>query len=391
MLTDTKIKQAKPADKMYKLYDELGLYLEILPTGHKRWCWKYRFAGKEKLLRFRSYPVVTLKMARDERDAALKILAQGKDPSVERKEWKMQAAQEVTFGRMAEEYQTAFSRVWSKSHQGNVRQRLDAYILPFLGKRPVNAITPTDVLAFVRDIEKKGAFETASRVLGICGQVFRYAVSGGHALSDPCRDLRGALVPTVVKKRAALTTEEGARAVMRAIDGYMGSFIVRCAVRFTALTFVRQGELRYATWPEIDFDKALWSIPAARMKGRLEHMVPLSRQSLELLRELYQLTGASDWVFPSLRHGNRPISENTVNSALRAMGFGKDEMCAHGFRAMASTLLNEQGWRPDVIERQLAHVERNKVRGAYNRAEYLSERVRMMQAWADYLDGLLLG
>ena len=388
MLTDTKIKQAKVTDKPYKIYDSGGLYIEVAPTGSKRWRWRYRWNGKEKLLSFGIYPEVPLKLARDRRAAAKELLVSGVDPSQARKEEKVESrAAENSFATMAEEWYPLYSVPWSEHYKGLVRRRIDEYLIPRLGKRSLSEITPIEIMGILTSLEKRGVIETANRVLGICSQIFRRAVATGKAKSDPCRDLRGALAPAQEKHHAALTTKDGARAVMRALDAYQGSFVVCAAVRFTALTFVRQVELRFATWDEIDWEERMWLIPAERMKMRREHMVPLSRQAIAVLEEMRRVNGTQPYIFTGQGRRRRPISENTVRCALQSMGFA-GEMTAHGFRSMASTLLNEMGWRSDVIERQLAHVDKNKVRSAYNRAEYITERRQMMQAWADFLDSL---
>lgn len=388
MLTDTKIKQAKVTDKPYKIYDSGGLYIEVAPTGSKRWRWRYRWNGKEKLLSFGIYPEVHLKLARDRRAAAKELLVSGVDPSQARKEEKVESrAAENSFAAMAEEWYPLYSVPWSEHYKGLVRRRIDEYLIPRLGKRSLSEITPIEIMGILTSLEKRGVIETANRVLGICSQIFRRAVATGKAKSDPCRDLRGALAPAQEKHHAALTTKDGARAVMRALDAYQGSFVVCAAVRFTALTFVRQVELRFATWDEIDWEERMWLIPAERMKMRREHMVPLSRQAIAVLEEMRRVNGTQPYIFTGQGRRRRPISENTVRCALQSMGFA-GEMTAHGFRSMASTLLNEMGWRSDVIERQLAHVDKNKVRSAYNRAEYITERRQMMQAWADFLDSL---
>jgi integrase len=257
--------------------------------------------------------------------------------------------------------------------------------------RPIGEIAAPELLAVLRRVEARGALEVAHRIKQICGQVFRYAVATGRAHRDPTGDLRGALPPAAERHHAALTRPGDVAGLMRAISTYQGSFVVRCALRLSALTFVRPGELRKAEWSEINLDEGVWRIPAARMKMRNEHLVPLPRQAVEVLRELHQLTGAGKYVFPGARTVGRPMSENTITAALRRMGYDRGQMTAHGFRTLASTLLNEMGWRADAIERQLAHSERDEVRAAYNRAEYLSERRRIMQAWADYLDGLIAG
>jgi integrase len=261
-------------------------------------------------------------------------------------------------------------------------------VFPWLGGRPVGEISAAELLTVLRRVESRGALETAHRIHQVYGQVFRYAIATGRAQRDPSADLRGALPPVQEKHHAALTDPKQVGALMRSINGYQGSFVVRCAMRLASLAFVRPGELRRAEWSEFDLDGGTWRIPAARMKMPTEHLVPLSRQAAEILRELHPLTGAGRYVFPGARTAGRPMSENAITAALRRMGYERTQMTAHGFRTLASTLLNEMGWPADAIERQLAHAERDGVRDAYNRAEYLAERRRMMQAWADYLNAL---
>jgi integrase len=268
---------------------------------------------------------------------------------------------------------------------------LEQGIFPWLGAKPIREIAAPDLLAALRRIEERGAIETAHRTKQACGQVFRYAVATGRAERDPTGDLRGAIPPANGKRFATITEPKAVGKLLRAIEGYEGSFIVRCALRLAPLVFVRPGELRTAEWAEFDLERAEWRIPGEKMKMKSPHMVPLSRQALEVLGELHPLTGSGRYLFPGERSKDRPMSSNTVNAALRRMGYGSDEMTGHGFRAMACSILNEQGWNPDAIERQLAHAERSKVRAAYLRSEYLDERRRMMQAWADYLDGLKNG
>jgi integrase len=276
-------------------------------------------------------------------------------------------------------------------HSRTIIRRLELNIFPWLGSKPAASITAPELLSALRRIENRGALETAHRVLQICSQVFRYAIATGHAERDPSVDLRGALPPTKPKRMSTITDPQKIAELLRAIDGYAGHIITRCALRLAPLVFVRPGELRKAEWSEIDTDKTGWKIPAEKMKGRVPHIVPLSTQAVEILREIEPFTGDSRYVFPSLRTTQRPMSNNTILAALRRMGYAKDEMSGHGFRSMASTLLNEQGWNRDAIERQLAHAERNSVRAAYNYAEFLPERKRMMQAWADYLYTLKSG
>ena len=290
-----------------------------------------------------------------------------------------------SFEKVAREWYQRFQPKWSPSHSLDIIQRLEKNIFPQLGSHPIREITASELLAAIRLIEGRGAVESARRVLQMCGQVFRYAIATGQANRDIAADLRGALPPAREKHHASITDPRGVAQLLRAIDGYEGSLVACCALRLAPLVFVRPGELRHAEWAEIDFEKAEWRIPAEKMKMREQHIVPLSRQAVAILRKLHPLTGSGTYVFPSIRTPARPMSENTVLAALRRMGYTKDEMTGHGFRSMASTLLNEQGWNRDAIERQLAHGERNAVRAAYNFAEFLPERRRMMQAWADYL------
>jgi integrase len=292
---------------------------------------------------------------------------------------------------LALEWHCKFKPGWTEKHAGRMLARLERDVFPWLGSRPVNEINAPELLAVVRRIEKRGALDVAHRVLGYCGQIFRYAIATGRGERDISADLRGALPPVRSKHHASITDVKAVGALLRAIDGYEGHFITRCALRLAPLVFVRPGELRAAEWRELDLDTAEWRIPGSRMKMRAVHIIPLSQQAVAILRELHPLTGRGKYVFPSLRSGERPMSENTVNAALRRLGYDKGEMTGHGFRSMASTLLNEQGWHHDAIERQLAHAERDAVRGAYNYAEHLPERRKMMQAWASYLDGLREG
>jgi integrase len=388
-LTDISIKAAKPAAKPMKLFDTGGLFLIVAPSGGRWWRFKYRYQGKHKTLSLGTYPTVSLKDARERRDELRRELARGIDPGVVRKAGKV--AQANTFELLAEEWRGKFSRAWTPKHSERIAARLRANVFPWLGSKPIRDITAPELLAVIRRIEARGALEVAHRVLGYCGQIFRYAVATGRAERDPSGDLRGALPPVNSKHYASITDTRAIGALLRALDGYQGHFVTRCALRLAPLVFVRPGELRAAEWQEFDLDNAEWRIPGSRMKMRTTHIVPLSHQAVAVLRELYPLTGRGKYVFPSLRTGERPMSENTVNAALRRLGYDKSEMTGHGFRSMASTLLNEQGWHHDAIERQLAHIERNAVRGAYNYAEHLPERRRMVQAWADFLDGLRSG
>jgi integrase len=392
-LTDTAIRNTKHRDKPFKVFDERGLYLLVTPDGGKWWRFKYRFAGKEKLLSLGVYPDVRLQEARDRRDDARKEVAAGLDPSAMRQAAKQaqvvaQQRHRDWFESIAREWFEKFSGSWVPEHAHTVIHRLETDIFPWIGRRPVSEVAAVELLEVLRRIEARGAVSIAHRLKQACGQVFRYAIATGRASRDPSADLRGALTPERERHFGALTTPAEAAALMRAIDGYQGSFIVRCALRFTALTFARPGEIRKAEWSEIDFVEALWRIPAERMKMRREHLVPLSVQAVNVLTELRPLTGAGRYVFPNGRTVTRPMSENAILAALRSMGYERGQMTAHGFRSIASTLLNEQGWPADVIERQLAHAERDSVRNAYNRAQYLVERRRMMQVWAEQLDQL---
>lgn len=395
-LTDVKIRTTKPNGKAFKLFDSGGLYLELGPAGGKYWRWKYRFAGKEKRLAFGVYPDVSLKAAREKRDKARQQLAAGIDPGEARKAEKQAQAGAEAFEAVAREWHAKFSPSWVSSHGDRILRRLDNDVFPWVGKRPISDIRAPEVLALLRRIESRGALETAHRAMQNCGQIFRYAVATGRAERDPTGDLRGALPPPKEKHHASILEPKRITELLRAIDGYQGFLVTKCALRLAPLVFVRPGELRKAQWPEIDLEKAEWRIPAERMKMREHHIVPLSRQAVEILREIEPLTNrpmpsrpnAPRYVFPSARTRERPMSENAILAALRRMGYTKEEMTGHGFRSMASTLLHEQGCNHQAIERQLAHAERNSVSAAYNFAEHLSERRKMMQDWADYLDGL---
>jgi integrase len=393
VLTDPKCRTATCEGKaLRKLADGKGLQLWIHADGRKYWRLRYWIAGKEKSLSLGVYPEVTLKQARLRRDAERKRLADGLDPSAERRAEKLRArlAAENSFEAVAREWYAKQLHTWVPSHSSDVLRRLESNIFPALGARPIAQIDAPELLAAVRRIESRGAYDLAHRVLQVCGQVFRYGIATGRCSRDLAADLRGALTPHVKKSQAAVRPED-LPALLRAIATYdqLGDRETMLALRLLALTFVRTGELIGATWTEIDRDAALWIIPAARMKARAEHLVPLSRQAVAILEELAALCRGSRFVFPG-RHRDKPISNNTMLFALYRLGY-KGKMTGHGFRAVASTILNEQGWRPDVIERQLAHAERNEVRGAYNRAEYLPERVKLMQAWADYVDAIEQG
>lgn len=390
-LTDTTIRRAKPRHKPYKMFDSGGLFLLVAPNGGKWWRFKYRYAGKEKLLSLGIYPDVSLKDARDRRDEERKKLASKIDPAVNRKAVKAAWAdsQANSFEVVAREWIGKRSAVWSESNIGKITGQLELNIFPWLGQRPIADITSPELLAVLRRTEARGAIHTAHRALQTCGQIFRYAVATGRAMRDPAADLRGALQPAKGSHFAALTEPKAIGSLLRAMDDYQGSTITRCALRLAPLVFVRPGELRKAEWQEIDFEKTEWNIPADRMKMREAHLVPLSRQAVEILKELHPMTGRGRYLFPSPRSDKRPISDNAVLSALRRMGISKDEMTGHGFRAMARTVLDEVlNVRPDYIEHQLAHAVRDPNGRAYNRTAHLPERRKMMQQWADYLDKL---
>lgn len=391
MLTEAAIRAAKAADKPIKLFDGGGLFLLVNPQGSRLWRLKYRIHGSEKLLAIGAYPDVSLKRAREKRDDARGLLADGVDPSTQRKADRLAHAE--TFEKIAGEWLDLQRKRFSQASIEKAEWMFNDLLNPHLGSKPITQITAPEILAVARKLEARGKHETAHRLRQRCSQVFRYAVATGRAERDPTVDLRGALAPIVVQHRAAITDPQRIGELLRAIDGYQGQPSATAALKLAPLLFVRPGELRAATWSEFTLEgkQPEWRIPAERMKMREMHLVPLPHQAVAILRELQVLTGDGEYLFPSLRTSKRPVSENTINAALRRLGYAKDEMTGHGFRAMASTCLNEQGWHPDLIELQLAHAERNKVRAAYNRAERLAERRKMMQVWADYLDRLKAG
>ena len=394
-LTEAKLKSIKTSGKIERFYDDRGLYLELSKAGGKLWRWKYRFDGKEKRLSLGAWPEVSLKEARERRDRARLALQDGVDPGLKNRKKAAATADGRTFESVAREWVDGRVGVWSQRHAETVIDRLMANVYPEIGSMAIAAIGPVDVLRLVKKIESRGAGEVAKRVLGICSQVFRFAVASQLAPSDPCRDLVGALAPRLKRNFAALTTPEEAGEIMRRIDEYEGTAVVRAALVFSALTFCRPGPIRHAEWAEIDYDGRQWVIPAAKMKLAKEmkfrkepHIVPLARQALDLLSKVHHFTGRGRYIFPNPRNKDLPMSENAVNMAIRRMGYSQEEMTAHGFRSMASTLLNESGHRHDVIETQLAHTSADKIRAIYNRAQYMDERRQLMQAWADTLDSL---
>jgi integrase len=388
-LKEVSVRNAKAGPRPRKLSDGGGLHVLIQPTGSKLWRLAYRFAGKQKTLALGIYPTASLEEARRYRDEAKKLLARSIDPSVQRKADR-HAGKDSTFRAVAEEVIAKLEREGRAQATLSKRRWLLDFAFPAFGDRPVTEITARELLALLRQIEGRGLYETARRLRSTCGMVFRYAIATGRAERDPSMDLRGALTTPLVGHRATIVDPVEIGALLRAIDGFDGQPTTHAALRLAPYVFVRPGELRQAEWTECDLDGAVWSIPAKKMKMRRPHRVPLAGQSLAILRELREITGRGRWLFPSVRTSARPMSENTLNAALRRLGYGTEEMCVHGFRGMASTRLNEMGcWNPDAIERQLAHQEANAVRRAYtHNAEFWSERVLMMQGWADYLDGL---
>lgn len=399
MLTDTAIRKTKPAATPRKLSDGGGLYLLVKPDDGRYWRMNYRFGGKQKTLALGVYPTVTLADARQRREDARRLLANGTDPGEMKKAAKLaqaeaQAQAADTFEAVAREWLAKREASGDTAHTtlAKDRWRLETYLYPTIGARPVAEITSRELRDTLRPVEDSGKLETASRVKITAGQVFRWAVLEGKIDTDPTTPLRGLFTTPTPTHRASITDPVQIGVLLRAIDGYTGRLTTLTALKLAPLVFVRPGELRKAEWAEFDLDGAIWRIPAARMKMKAAHLVPLSAQAVEVLRDLHPLTGGGSLVFPALGNSGKPMSENTVNQALRRLGYGRDDMTGHGFRSMAATRLNEMGWNADAIERQLAHAESNKVRAAYTHAaQYLDERTRMMQAWADYLDGLRNG
>ncbi|MEP7044560.1 MAG: tyrosine-type recombinase/integrase [Dokdonella sp.] len=392
MLTDRKLRSLKPREKLYRIADSDGLCIEVMPSGTMLWRYRYRSAGAARMIAIGDgFPRTSLVDARALRDQQRALLRSGVDPSAKRKQLKALAglAGDNTFLAVADELLdrqraklaaiTATKAEWLIS------------LVPTLHTRPIGELTPPEVLAALRKIEATGTIETAHRIKQRIGQVFRYAIATGRAERDVSADLRGALAPVVSTSHAAVTDPAAVGGLLRAIYTYIGQPTTAAALKLAPLLFARPGNLRAMEWAELELDAGEWRIAAGKMKMRQAHVVPLSTQAVAILRDLHELTGEGTYCFPSIRTPERAMSENTINAALRRLGYDKASMTGHGFRAMASTRLNELGWPPDVIERQLAHAERNKVRKAYNRAQYLAERRKMMQAWADYLDGLRAG
>ena len=388
------VNAAKGKAKAYKLADTRGLYLLVTPEGGRYWRMNYRFDAKQRTLAFGVYPDVGLADARAKRDAARKLLAEGIDPPAKRRqdEAKAKAKAENTFKAIATEWLAKCEAEERAPATLRKLRWLLEFTYPSLGERAIDEITAPELLKVLRTVEVRGRHESARRLRGTCGTVFRYAIATGRAERDISADLIGALVAPKIVHRAAVLEPKAVGQLLRAIDGYEGQPTVQIALRLAPHLFARPGELRLAEWDEFDPDEALWTIPASKTKMRRPHRVPLSKQVIALLEQLAKISGDGRYLFPSVRSAARSMSDNTLNAALRRLGYDKTQMTAHGFRAMASTLLNESGkWHPDAIERQLAHVEKNEVRRAYARGEHWADRVAMMQYWSDYLDQLQAG
>ncbi|MDO3377062.1 tyrosine-type recombinase/integrase [Geoalkalibacter halelectricus] len=393
-LTDAKIRNLKASDKQSKHFDGDGLYLLVTPAGGKGWRFKYRFDGKEKLLSFGSYPEISLSEARQRREEARQQVARGMDPSELRKAHRTASAECAanSFEVVAREWIGKQRNVWTPANISVVTRSLETNVFPWIGKRGITDLKAPELLKVLRRMEERGVLETAHRVRTICGQVFRYAIATGRAERDIAADLRGALSPPKKKHLPAITDPTKVAEFLRAMDCYEGSLIVKSALRLAPLVFLRPGELRKAEWTEIDLNEAEWNIPAEKMKMKQPHLVPLSKQAVEILREIHPLTGGGRYVFPCTRSVTRPMSDMALSAAIRRLGYGQGEMTPHGFRAMARTILDEVlQFRPDFIEHQLAHAVRDPNGRAYNRTSHLAERRKMMQTWADYLDKLRSG
>jgi len=391
-LTDLKIKGLKPDLKTKKYFDGQGLFLEVTPTGSKRWRFKYQFTAQEKLISLGLYPEVSLKEARLKKEDAKRLLASGINPSDARKDKKaaIQAEEQNPFQVVASEWLAKQKNIWSESHAIKITQRLERDVFPYIGKTAIDKITALELIKVLNRIEARGVSETAHRIRSSIGRIFAFAIATGRITSDPSRDLKGALAPVKVNHLAALTEPEEVRDVLRMIDGYKGSPIVTAALKLAPLVFVRPGELRQAEWSQINLETSEWRFTVSKTKS--EHIVPLSSQAKAILEDIRPLTGGGRFVFPSAKTNDRPMSDNAVLSALRSLGIPKDKMCGHGFRAMARTMLDEVlSFPPHLIEHQLAHAVRDALGRAYNRTQHLPERKKMMQAWADYLFDLKEG
>lgn len=387
-LTDRAIKNARPRVRPQRIWDERGLYLEVSPTGAKLWRLKYRVGGREKRLALGAYPDVSLKEARKRRDEGRKELATGVDPALKKRAEKAARSGSGTFEAIACEWHEKQKLTWVAEYADDVLARLKLNVFPYVGKRIPDEVTAPEWLTVLQRMENRRVFVAAKRVRSICSQVYRYAIATGRAQRDPLADLRGALTPAPKRNFPAPTEPDALKPIIRALDGYQGTLVVRTALLLQALTFVRPGELRSMKWAEIDEDAAQWRFTAS--KTDTPHIVPLSRQALALLAEVRPLTGEGEYVFPSTRSKSRCMSDNTVNAALRRMGIDtRDEITGHGFRAAARTILEERlGFRPEVIELQLAHTVKDPLGRAYNRTTHIGVRTGMMQRWADFLDEL---
>lgn len=405
-LTDAALRTAKPKEKPYKLFDGGGLFLLVTPTkkselppngASKWWRFKYRFGGKEKLLSFGTYPEISLSSAREKRDAARKQIAEGFDPGEERKSSKSGSG---NFEAVAREWVELKSPGWSPSHIEKTISILEKDVFPYIGSRPIGEITPPEMLGLLKRIDTRSSV-TARKAYSTCRQIFFNAIAHGRATSNPADGLTVLLSPKRVKHMAAPTEQGEVSRLLKALPTYPGTFPVRCALMLSPIFFVRPGTMRGMEWQDVDLDRAEWRIPIEQLKrrqidkdarrGEIGLIVPLPRQAVAILRELHQLTGGGRFAFPGTRHKEKPISENTVRTALHAMGFTKEDITPHGFRHMASTLLHEMGFPSHLIEKQLAHSDKNKIRAVYNHAEYMPERRKMLQAWADYLAMLAAG
>ncbi|QUP53545.1 DUF4102 domain-containing protein [Ralstonia syzygii] len=392
-LTDTAIRNAKPADKPIKLFDGGGLFLHVTPAGQRYWRLKYRFAGKEKLLAIGVYPEVGLKEARDRREEAKRLLGEGVDPSVERKVRKVATVERAanSFEAVAREWHAKYAPGWSESNAKKVLARLENDVFPWLGGRPIAELKAPELLAVCRRVESRSALDTAHRVLQTCGQIFRYAVATGRAERDPSGDLRGALPPAKGKHYAAPTDPKEVAGLLRMFDGFTGTFVVKCALLLAPMLFVRPGELRAAEWADIDLEAGEWRFVSS--KRDVPHIVPLSSQAVAILRDLHALTGHGRYLFPGARDKAKPMSEAAINAALKRMGIDtQKEFTGHGVRPIARTILREVlGFEAEVIELQLAHRKKDPNGAAYDRVAFLTVRKQMMQAWSDYLDELKAG
>jgi len=387
-LSDLRIKSLKPQEKRFREPDSDGLYLEVTPTGKKHWLFRYTYDGKRNWVKVGEYPLTSLQEAREKRNGLKKDLLDGRKPDLS-----PARSSTPTFRSVALDFLEAYkTKISSKKEKTNAQRRLEMHVFPYIGDMPIADITSVDVLQIARMLHGRGTHEIARRVVQIAGRVFRHGILHGYCKIDPTYGIQGAIPAPPAKHFASITEPRQVGGLLRAIDAYPQN-VIRTAMQFSALTFARPGEIRHAEWAEVDVEKAEWRVPAEKMKMRRPHIVPLARQALDVLEAIRPTTGHGRYIFPNGRspHGDRAMSENGVLVALRSMGYTKDQMTAHGFRSMASTLLNENGFNRDWIERQLAHVEGNSVRAAYNYADYLPERRKMMQWWADYLDELRNG